>query len=124
MVIEREIRQKVNEASPIILELALEKFDVHQRIYLRQKFHRFNAEWHAHHPRSAGRDLGCGCDYCMALSRYVVEKIHEHQLRRRMDNYWYEPYSHYDDQAALRNAHEKWKFHKAVKDQIKQEVGL
>jgi hypothetical protein len=124
IAVEREIRQKVNEASPIIFELALEKFDVHQRIYFQQKFYRYNTEWHAAHPRPAGRDRGCGCDYCIALSRYVVERIQEHRLRRRMDNWWYGPYSHTNDQEALRYAREKWKYHKTVKDQIKQEVGL
>jgi hypothetical protein len=124
IIIEREIRQKIIEANPIILELALEKFDIHQRIYFQQKFYRVNVEWHSNNPKSAGRDRGCGCDYCLALFKYVAEKINEHRLNKRMDNWWYEPYSHANDQGALRLTREKWKYHKAVKDQIKQETGL
>jgi hypothetical protein len=41
-----------------------------------------------------------------------------------MDNWWYEPHSHISDQDALKYARENWKRYKAVKDQIKQEVGL
>ncbi len=41
-----------------------------------------------------------------------------------MDSWWYEPYSHANDQEALRLARNKWKEFKAIKDQIKIEVGL
>lgn len=124
IILEREVKQRVNRASPIIFELALEKFDIHQRIYFQQKFHRYNAEWHTDHPRPTGRDRGCGCDYCIALACYVVGRIQEHRLRRKMDNWWYEPYSNTGDQEALRLARENWQSYKAVKDQIKQEIGL
>ena len=123
VIIQRRINQKIFEANPIILELALEKFDEYTQMLIRRKMYRVNNEWHNQH-KVVGRDLGCGCDYCLALSRYVAEKINEHRLRRRMDDWWYEPYSHSDDQLALRMARDKWKYHKAVKDHIKKEVGF
>jgi hypothetical protein len=123
VIVQRRINEKIFEANPVILELALEKFDVRMQIMMRRRMYRVNSEWHAQH-KIVGRDHGCGCDYCLALSRYVADKINEHRLRRRMDNWWYEPYSHCDDQEALRLARERWKGHKATKDYIKKEVGL
>jgi hypothetical protein len=123
VIIQRRINEKIFEANPIILELALEKFDERIQLNLRRKMYRINVEWHSHH-KPIGRDLGCGCDYCLSLSRYVSDKIIEHRLRKRQDSWWYEPYSHADDQEALRLARERWKYHKALKDRIKKEVGF
>ena len=123
VIVQRRINQKILEANPIILELALEKFDERQQMNLRRKMYRINVEYHNTH-KVIGRDLGCGCDYCLALAKYVSQKIIEHRLRKRFDSWWYEPYSHADEQSALRLAREKWKYHKAIKDQIKVEVGL
>jgi len=123
VIVQRRINAKVFEANPIILELALEKFDKRQQIELRRKFYRVNVAWHSQH-KPVGRDLGCGCDFCLAQSRYVTEKIIEHRIRRRIDSWWYEPYSHANDQEALRSARKKWQQFKALKDQIKEEIGF
>jgi hypothetical protein len=122
-IIQRRVNQILLEANPTIIERALEKFDEQQRIYLNRIMYKVNMEWHTLH-RAIGRSHGCGCDYCISLSKYVGEKIREHRLAVRMDRWWYEPYSGMDDQKALREARENWKRLKLEKNQIKQLVGL
>ena len=123
VIIQRRVNEKVLEATPIILEIALKKFDERTQINFRRKIHRVNINWHNTH-KVVGRDHGCGCNYCLILFKYVNKKIDEHRLRRKVDNDWYEFRSHCNDYEALRKIREEWKLLKAQKDRIKIEVGF
>ena len=119
----KKVDERIIKANHVIIELALAKFDDRIQLSLRRKMYHMDEEWHAHN-KPIGRDLGCGCDYCLALSRYVSAKIIEHRMRKRMDAWYYEPFSQSDDQESLRMARIVWKNQKAIKDSIKLEVGL
>ena len=123
VIIQRRVNEKVLEATPIILEIALKKFDERTQLNFKRKLYRVNIKWHETH-KVVGRDHGCGCDYCIVLSKYVAKKIIEHRLKKRMNDYWYEVYSHRNDYEVLRKTREEWKYFKAEKDSIKIEVGL
>lgn len=123
MSVARRIESGITASNQRIIEIALERVHIKaQQKELRQQYG-VDEDWHKHHTINSPNIRGCGCVYCVALARYVNTKVSAHRLRRRLDDwYWQMPAP--TDHRQLQELENEWPKLRAVKNQIKTELGM
>jgi len=122
----RRIKQGIDTSNDIVIQLALTNMHIKiQQKELREEYN-VNEDWHKHFTISGPYVKGCGCVYCNALVRYVMTKISAHRLRKRIDNldWCMQSYDIPQGIEQLRLLEKEWPQLRAVKNQIKAELGM
>lgn len=125
LVMALRIDKLVADCNILVIEEVLARMDKKMQQIEWRTFYGVNEDWHKHHKTGGLYDRGCGCIYCIAISRYVQTKVAAHRLKRRIDDdYMYNPHDFPEQLKQLSQLEKEWPRLREIKEEVRKLVGL